>query len=250
LLNGRYRRIGGFVHKRGRFTVKKALIVAGAVMLMGTGVLAQSTSVVNSKHNMNNLGGAPASYGGQVCVYCHTPHKANMSVGALWNKTAVSTPIRDGAPLAYFNQEASGTCLACHDGTIGVDSVINLGGVPAQWPTGGATGFTSDWRMAPTNPAYVGNDLSDDHPIGEDYQAIAPSTSTRWKVATPSTSGTVATLPVPGSTSTLRLPVHVGVPGSYTVECATCHTPHNPSNGYFLRAPNTGSAVCLACHIR
>src|SRR5215203_3082312 len=106
------------VHNRGRFTVKKVLILAGAAMLMATGAFAQTVSVVDSKHNMNRLGGASAAYGGQVCVYCHTPHRANMAVGALWNKTATSTPTRDGEPLAYFNQGSSGTCLACHDGTI------------------------------------------------------------------------------------------------------------------------------------
>jgi predicted CXXCH cytochrome family protein len=219
-------------------------------MLMATGAFAQTVSVVDSKHNMNRLGGASAAYGGQVCVYCHTPHRANMTVGALWNKTAASAPTRDGEPLAYFNQGSSGTCLACHDGTIGVDSVINVGGSAAEWADGGSAGFTPDWRMAATNPAFIGTDLSDDHPIGEDYPAIAPSTSTRWKIATPDSRGTVATLPVAGSTSTLRLPPHTGSPGSYTVECATCHTPHNPGNGYFLRAQNTNSSLCLACHIR
>jgi predicted CXXCH cytochrome family protein len=33
------------------------------------------------------------------------------------------------------------------------------------------------------------------------------------------------------------------------VECASCHDPHS-ENATFLRIPNTGSAVCLACHIK
>ena len=33
------------------------------------------------------------------------------------------------------------------------------------------------------------------------------------------------------------------------VECASCHDPHT-SNATFLRIPNTGSAVCLACHVK
>ena len=231
--------------------MKKVLIILGVLVLVfSTGAFAQSTSVVDSRHNMNRLGGAPASYGGQVCVYCHTPHRANMAVGALWNKVAANTPTVGGEPVEYFNQEASGTCLACHDGTIGVDSVLSIGGSPAEWPDTGGAGFTPDWRMTTANASFIGSDLSDDHPIGENYPTIAPATSTRWKTATPSTSGTSASLPVAGSTSTLRLPARIGATGQYTVECASCHTPHNPVNGYFLRAPNTASALCLACHTR
>lgn len=33
------------------------------------------------------------------------------------------------------------------------------------------------------------------------------------------------------------------------VECGSCHDPHS-SNTTFLRLPNLGSAVCLACHIK
>ena len=230
--------------------MKKILFVLGVATLTATAAFAQSTSVVDSKHNMNRLGGAPASYGGQVCVYCHTPHRASKEMGALWNKNLPGIPTRDGEPLEYFNQESSGTCLACHDGTIGVDSVLNLGGSAAEWPDGGGTGFTADWRMTANNPAYIGSDLSDDHPIGENYPTIAPATSTRFKTATPNASGSSASVPVAGSTSTLRMPVREGEPGKFTVECASCHTPHNPANTYFLRAPNTGSAVCLACHTR
>jgi len=34
------------------------------------------------------------------------------------------------------------------------------------------------------------------------------------------------------------------------VECASCHDPHTDENPTFLRISNTGSAVCLACHIK
>lgn len=33
------------------------------------------------------------------------------------------------------------------------------------------------------------------------------------------------------------------------VECASCHDPHT-ANATFLRIPNSGSAVCLACHVK
>jgi predicted CXXCH cytochrome family protein len=35
-----------------------------------------------------------------------------------------------------------------------------------------------------------------------------------------------------------------------SVECATCHDPHTPNNGTFLRISNNGSGLCLSCHIK
>lgn len=34
------------------------------------------------------------------------------------------------------------------------------------------------------------------------------------------------------------------------VECATCHDPHTPNNGTFLRVSNNGSGLCLSCHVK
>jgi predicted CXXCH cytochrome family protein len=34
------------------------------------------------------------------------------------------------------------------------------------------------------------------------------------------------------------------------VECASCHDPHQANTATFLRIDNTGSAVCLACHVK
>jgi predicted CXXCH cytochrome family protein len=40
-----------------------------------------------------------------------------------------------------------------------------------------------------------------------------------------------------------------GVTGP-SVECATCHDPHTPNNGTFLRVSNSGSGLCLSCHVK
>jgi len=34
------------------------------------------------------------------------------------------------------------------------------------------------------------------------------------------------------------------------VECASCHDPHVSDTLTFLRMDNTGSALCLACHVK
>ena len=39
------------------------------------------------------------------------------------------------------------------------------------------------------------------------------------------------------------------IPEPY-VECASCHDPHQAANPTFLRIPNTGSQLCLTCHVK
>jgi len=225
--------------------VKKVLLVL-LVSVAVAGTATAQTSIVGSPHDMRGLSAAgAAAYNQEVCVYCHTPHKANTAAHYLWNKNLGATPTRDGAPLPYYNVGASGTCLSCHDGTIGVDSVLNFNAGPAEWPSGSSPGFTASWEMTPSNPVYIGSDLSDDHEIGVAYPTAGatgrfqPATMTGW--FTPY-------LPVGGARG---IPIYAQSGTSdYTVECSSCHTPHNPANGMFLRNPNTNSQVCLACHIK
>jgi predicted CXXCH cytochrome family protein len=35
-----------------------------------------------------------------------------------------------------------------------------------------------------------------------------------------------------------------------SVECASCHDPHTPNNGTFLRVSNNQSGLCLSCHVK
>ncbi|MCF6192532.1 MAG: cytochrome c3 family protein [Candidatus Hydrothermae bacterium] len=34
------------------------------------------------------------------------------------------------------------------------------------------------------------------------------------------------------------------------VQCGTCHNPHDNTNAPFLEASNTGSQLCLTCHLK
>jgi predicted CXXCH cytochrome family protein len=43
---------------------------------------------------------------------------------------------------------------------------------------------------------------------------------------------------------------NTGVVNSPSVECASCHDPHTPNNGTFLRVSNAGSGLCLSCHVK
>ncbi|MCF6256432.1 MAG: hypothetical protein L3K25_09060 [Gammaproteobacteria bacterium] len=75
---------------------------------------------------------------GETCVYCHTPHGANTQINApLWNRTInnadnysiYDTPTTLGLEgRLNLPGPSSLTCLSCHDGTIAIDSVLNMPG--------------------------------------------------------------------------------------------------------------------------
>lgn len=176
-------------------------------------------SVAQTRHNLTMSYLPPISGGGaimdnarnnyvEVCVYCHTPHGASGQISApLWNRTintsayqiydkprTLNRPIGQPGPNSL-------TCLSCHDGTISIDSIINMpgsGGYNRAQETSVNPAFLDTWNsgnsaavhatMGPTpgndqqctfchangQPAenfafevfVIGTDLRDDHPIG------------------------------------------------------------------------------------
>lgn len=240
------------------------LLAAVFICLLITS-FAYSASVVNSRHDLSyvatipemQLGGEPAYLNdyGEVCVYCHTPHSANLGGSALplWNRklgsaeyaesyavnyTVYGSPTMDTSPSNPPNG-ISLACLSCHDGTIAVDEIINP-------PNTGVTESPGHYRMRttecgichnPGNPnahdsygTYLTTDLSDDHPISMDY---------------PSTSDFNQPITDP------RIKLY-----NNKVECASCHNVHDPdvnndgTNDQFLRVLNVGSVLCYTCHIK
>lgn len=121
-----------------------------------------SGSIKNTRHNLTlsyNIaaGGAGIvmdtvrnNYG-EVCVYCHTPHGANTQVKApIWNRTintgsytiydklrTLDRPIGQPGPNSL-------TCLSCHDGTISIDSIINMPG-SGGWNPSQMTAVDKSW---------------------------------------------------------------------------------------------------------
>ena len=102
-------------------------------------------SIANTRHDLSLSYNLPANafmnaarnnYG-EVCVYCHTPHGGNRQIDApLWNRT-----VNPGNYTIYDRPTTIGltdridlpgpsslTCLSCHDGTIAIDSILNMPG--------------------------------------------------------------------------------------------------------------------------
>lgn len=101
-------------------------------------------SIVRTRHNLTQSFNPTASdvmtlvarnnYG-EICVYCHTPHGANTQIKApIWNRTINTGEYIIYDKLRTLNRPIgqpganSLTCLSCHDGTIAIDSIINMPG--------------------------------------------------------------------------------------------------------------------------
>ena len=144
-------------------------------------------------------------------------------------------------------------CLSCHDGITALNALLHTYGPPIamvggydqlgdvyypgspftngmgpnigeNFPGSGGTGYTVD-------------NLANDHPVSFAFDQ------------------TLITEDAAGGAPQLRLPV-AGDPVKLfgtnhdQVECSSCHDVHSNVNGQFLVMSNTGSALCLTCHIK
>jgi predicted CXXCH cytochrome family protein len=83
--------------------------------------------------------------------------------------------------------------------------------------------------------------LSNDHPVGFDYEASATADPTGIRLSTAA-----------GVTGTIAEDMLFGA-GSDRMECASCHDVHDNSvvgQQPFLIKTNIGSALCTTCHIK
>ena len=212
----------------------------------------------------------------EICVFCHTSHGGVAGVAPLWNKRATNTA---GSYTVYSSGTMQGSsdlnnttqyhmslaCLSCHDGTQAMDTMINLAasGVVGSLFIPGNAGDQSGTDLSSSGGriSMLGTDLRNDHPVGIPYCGGASGTACNdldfW-----SPKGTSATN-APGfyvganlglSSKNIRLyptSSNNGTdPYNTTVECGSCHDPHNESAPTFLRFSNAGSAVCSTCHTK
>ena len=225
-----------------------------SVLLMGTGLLfsgAASAQMLNSAHDFsaNNWDG-----NSEICVVCHTPHNAYSEteagagpgqLGPLWNRTLTAvnnfatytslTRVGSDIQATGFQADLSGVsklCLSCHDGTIAIDS---FGRDASNNPVTGTT-FVGDINANANIGEGSGltGDLSNDHPV-----AFTFPDGTDSEIV-----GITANV-VNGQTTPMPLF------GTAQMECATCHDVHATATfGKLLRVDNTGSGLCLNCHIK
>lgn len=232
------------------------IVFALTVVLTLSGV-SLFAGVTGSRHDLST---SWEPYSDQVCVFCHTPHTANTTVpnAPLWNRFVDTSKVfslygsdtTDTSP-SQPAMSISMLCLGCHDGTLAYVSVRGIvgsdkhdlinapgpGGIPDMtsypncnnchtWLGGGSSGSLDPRTMIGLNL-----DLSDDHPVNMRYPTAAedpffnipPDVGAGWP----------------------NVKLFAG-----TVQCATCHNPHDPTNRPFLRKSNASSDLCTTCHIK
>jgi predicted CXXCH cytochrome family protein len=226
---------------------------------------AQNTSVIaGGPHDLSGgsaLRNTNTTIDGQTCIFCHTPHGGANNI-PLWNRRAptgaayqlyTSSTSDVTTTAATVATSVSGACLSCHDGTIAMDVLADVNGLafgPAVAFTRQATakstysnGTAGSSNVMSGGLPFLGTDLRNDHPVSIVYEtarAARPAEFVTQVVAGAKiTVGTTNPVPLYGASAAVA-----------TIECASCHNPHNNSLGNFLRKANTGSAICLSCHIK
>lgn len=204
--------------------MKRTLLLVAATILVVAPAYGQ---VAGTAHDLSAAEG-----NSEVCIFCHTPHNAVPDV-PLWNHTlstqtytAYDSPTMDATDNADWtggDGNVSALCMSCHDGTIGLGSLVNEG--PGGTPTNSATLMTGT--------ALLGTDLTNDHPVAFTYNGALQTAD--GELVDP---------------TTLTGAVRLFGAGADQVECASCHDPHDDTNQPFLVTSNTGSALCTTCHVK
>lgn len=214
----------------------RRLILIGAFVAVLVPGAAIAQTVVGTPHDLTTfLVGSE-----DVCVFCHTPHGGSTD-GPLWNHTqsthsgsygfySSNTMNATAGTFDANDPNPSANCMTCHDGTVGVGNLYNE-------PNGATANNLENVTMgsAPlTNAnANLGVTLSNDHPINFVYQNSIDNGDNELNAF----SAVSAVLPFFG-------------PSNDQLHCATCHDPHDNTNGQFLIVNNDNSNLCTQCHTK
>ena len=216
-----------------------------ALFAFAVPAMAQTDNVTGTKHNLSTTPIAGVTNYGEVCVYCHTPHGGSTSA-PLWNKllpngasftmyTSANSASLDMVVDAAGPGPVSLACLSCHDGSLGLDAVVNPSNTAAGQtaPQGGLIDGAGRTNLF----AKLGTDLRDDHPIAVTYAVGtgAGQDPAFYALATAKSGG-----------------VRFFGAAADRVECASCHNPHeaDAAKAPFLRKANSNSDLCKTCHIK
>jgi hypothetical protein len=188
---------------------------------------------LNTKHNLSvsGTGTVKSSSETEVCVFCHTPHRA-VAATPLWNHELSSEAfykLYESSTLHAKPGQPTGStrlCLSCHDGTIALGRVVSR---EAPIPVDNTA---SGGKMPRQSRAHLGTDLSGMHPVSIKYTediAIADD-KLKWPVVDPEN--------------------RVGLDGDGMVQCTSCHDPHDASRSehYPFWRKDTFDEVCEVCH--
>ncbi|MBI2966502.1 MAG: cytochrome c3 family protein [Bacteroidetes bacterium] len=191
-------------------------------------------SISGTLHDMSGAAWNTATIN-KLCGVCHIPHDAYAIVNApLWSHAQGAGPYtmyssaQSSTYQATNDAAPSGNsimCLSCHDGTVALDNFK---------PVNTSTTFM------PAGPNLLSTTLTNDHPISMTYNtALSTADGGLYDPATQAA-------PAAYGAGTIQARMLY----NDRVQCATCHNPHNNTNGKFLKMSTPNSELCLACHIK
>ena len=245
--------------------MKKALLLIVALTLvLGVATLwARENGAPGLQDTPHDVQVITGEAGLEPCAMCHTPHSGTGQF-PLWNRDQAATTYTMYqasrsfdmvASLATTPGEPSSLCLVCHNGVF--STLVN-------YPGPGSHGNENyDYQMNPTFWAMLDTDLSNEHPISFAYN---PSLDTNQDnngfpaATTCSTNQNRMWIQTGGMT----FPLYGTGGNNDRFECATCHSVHDTvaypgkqmvggksvgTQVFFLRADNSGSKMCAACHV-
>ncbi len=238
--------------------MKMKVLVLITVAVVVAASPAWALTIVDSKHDLSSGSSATTkSNVNEICVFCHTPHSANQTVAPLWNRlqdtTSTFTPYTSST-MGVSPGQPSGVslaCLSCHDGQLGLDQLYNYPN-DTSYDTMGEITFSGDVtgsdpeKLATDADGYMGTDLSDDHPVSFVYNTAYTADTTGLRTA-------VAGNPVTVDNASVKVNLSGNSIATATLECSSCHDPHDNANEPFLVMDNSpssgdGSPLCLTCH--
>jgi hypothetical protein len=250
--------------------MKKVLFVALAISLIAAG--SAFAGVAGSLHDLGKYAQEvpdPLAVGtGQVCVFCHHPHRgtaifagSNLTNAILWNITDWDPsvyPVYDADESDTFNATTAGDllndgsanayasffCMACHDGQIAANALVR---VPRD-------GTANSAYVIPNEDADLGATLEDDHPVNFTVDAALVADDGELKAL------------VGGNWQSTRLADDYPLfPDK--LQCSTCHDVHRGTpadkgacatdsgsscddNIEFMLGDTVNSIICTDCHIK
>lgn len=254
--------------------------VVMAVISLGGLAYAGPSNVSMTIHNLSDdFTGFVSPYAtdeDEVCIFCHTPH-GGVTTNPLWNRqnpaaggfthysSQTLTTVANNGARAVNNESLA--CLSCHDGSIATNRVLNPSNDIGQpLPEFGSDTFIiTGWNGPLQVPgAQIGasmanissnTDLSDDHPISLSYVDVYAEDPVGLVDPT--------VLEADASPDKVRFfGAGSGTAGGMRIECSTCHDPHvdqydfflnpggDPQYVPFLVMSNSGSDLCLSCHVK
>lgn len=223
-----------------------------------------ASNIAVTKHNLSTSGPGPvkATAETQICIFCHTPHGAVTT--PLWNHSmSAASYIVPSATMAQWAtlksrpqnppDGDSRLCLSCHDGTVAVGSIVNLGGAVTTISMQGGGYLTAGGALSPSAPSYIGTDLSGHHPVSievnnsliNDKTIQCNNFEVSFRVCRP--------LPPLKLRPTNNL-YGAGPHTNLGVQCSSCHDAHDdpiPGASKFLRVGTAADTtpLCTKCHL-